>query len=87
MRILVGGGFAGLSAAYILMKRGITPLLLEAGERAGGRGKGDRVDRFSLDMGAFFFTSTYDTASGCAKSWDCRSGAASLLSGWWPPCP
>ena len=60
--VIVGGGFAGLSAAYTLMKRGITPLLLEAGERAGGRGKGERVEGFSLDMGAFVFTSTYDTA-------------------------
>ena len=60
--IIVGGGFAGLSAAYTLMKRGITPLLLEAGDRVGGRGKGETVDGFSLDMGAFVFTSTYDTA-------------------------
>ena len=60
--VIVGGGFAGLSAAYTLMKRGITPLLLEAQERVGGRGKGERVDGFSLDMGAFVFTSTYDTA-------------------------
>ena len=60
--VIVGGGFAGLSAAYTLMKRGITPLLLEAQDRVGGRGKGERVDGFSLDMGAFVFTSTYDTA-------------------------
>ena len=60
--VIVGGGFAGLSAAYTLQKRGITPLLLEATERAGGRGKGETVDGFSLDMGAFVFTSTYDTA-------------------------
>jgi len=60
--VIVGGGFAGLSAAYTLMKRGITPLLLEARERAGGRGIGESVDGFSLDMGAFVFTSTYDTA-------------------------
>ena len=60
--VIVGGGFAGLSAAYTLMQRGITPLLLEAKERAGGRGIGERVDGFSLDMGAFVFTSTYDTA-------------------------
>ena len=60
--VIVGGGFAGLSAAYTLMKRGITPLLLEAEDHAGGRGSGERVDGFSLDMGAFVFTSTYDTA-------------------------
>ena len=60
--VIVGGGFAGLSAAHTLMKRGITPILLEAQDRVGGRGKGERVDGFSLDMGAFVFTSTYDTA-------------------------
>ena len=60
--VIVGGGFAGLSAAYTLMKRGITPLLLEARERVGGRGIGEVVDGFSLDMGAFVFTSTYDAA-------------------------
>ena len=60
--VIVGGGFAGLSAAYTLQKRGITPLLLEASDRAGGRGKGEQVDGFSVDMGAFVFTATYDTA-------------------------
>ncbi len=40
--VIVGGGFAGLSAAYTLKKRGITPLVLEALDRAGGRGKGER---------------------------------------------
>ena len=60
--VIVGGGFAGLSAAYTLKKRGITPLLLETQERVGGRGSGETVDGFSLDMGAFVFTSTYDTA-------------------------
>ena len=60
--VVVGGGFAGLSAAYTLKKRGITPLVLEAKDHAGGRGGGERVDGFSLDMGAFVFTTTYDTA-------------------------
>ncbi|MDE2991189.1 MAG: NAD(P)/FAD-dependent oxidoreductase [Chloroflexota bacterium] len=60
--VIVGGGFAGLSAAYTLMRRGVTPLLLEAQDHVGGRGSGERVDGFSLDMGAFVFTSTYDTA-------------------------
>ena len=65
--VIVGGGFAGLSAAYTLQKRGITPLVLEALDRAGGRGKGEEVDGFSLDMGAFVFTSTYDTAFGLCE--------------------
>ena len=60
--VIVGGGFAGLSAAYTLKKRDLTPLLLEASERAGGRGGGETLDGFSLDRGAFVFTTTYDTA-------------------------
>ena len=60
--VIVGGGFAGLSASYELKKRGIAPILLEAKDRAGGRGIGERVDGFSVDNGAFVFTATYDTA-------------------------
>ena len=41
--VVVRGGFASLSAAYELMKRGITPLRLEAKERVGGRGIGEKV--------------------------------------------
>ncbi len=65
--VIVGGGFAGLSAAYTLKKRGIIPVVLEALDRAGGRGRGEEVDGFSLDMGAFVFTSTYDTAFGLCE--------------------
>ena len=60
--VIVGGGFAGLSAAYTLKQRGVAALLLEAKDRVGGRGMGEKVDGFSLDMGAFVFTSTYDVA-------------------------
>jgi carotenoid phi-ring synthase / carotenoid chi-ring synthase len=35
--IIVGGGIAGLSAALHLAERGLRPLVLEAGERPGGR--------------------------------------------------
>lgn len=53
------GCFAGLSAAYRLMKQGMTPVLIEAQEGAGGRGKGKAVDRFSLDMGVIVCIGTY----------------------------
>ena len=32
--VVAGGGFAGLAAAFTLIQRGITPLLLESEERA-----------------------------------------------------
>lgn len=60
--IVVGGGAAGLSAAWTLRKRGIDVILLEANDQAGGRMGGDRVDGFSVDKGADFFCSSYDVA-------------------------
>ena len=60
--IIIGGGAAGLSAAYTLKKRGIDPILLEANDGVGGRLAGDRVDGFSVDAGADFFCSSYDVA-------------------------
>ena len=60
--VIIGGGLAGLSAAYTLRKRGLRPVLLEAGDRVGGRALGDRVDGFALDAGADFFCSSYDVA-------------------------
>ena len=60
--VVIGGGAAGLNAAYALQKRGIRVLLLEANERVGGRLGGDRVAGFAIDEGADFFTPSYDVA-------------------------
>ena len=60
--VIVGGGAAGLSAAYTLKKRGFAPVLLEADDRVGGRLIGDIVDGFSIDTGADSFCSSYDAA-------------------------
>ena len=58
--VIIGGGAAGLSAAWTLKKHGIDPILLEANDRVGGRLAGDKVDGFSVDAGADFFCSSYD---------------------------
>lgn len=58
--VVVGGGAAGLAAAWTLKKRGIEPILLEANDWTGGRLAGDRVDGFLVDTGADFFCSSYD---------------------------
>ena len=60
--VIVGGGAAGLSAAYTLKRLGFTSTLLEAGDRVGGRLVGESIGGFSVDTGADFFCSSYDVA-------------------------
>ena len=60
--VIIGGGAAGLSAAYTLKKHGIEAVLLEANDSIGGRMGGDKVDGFSTDKGADFFPACYDVA-------------------------
>ncbi len=49
--VIVGGGIAGLAAAYELQKRGLSPLVLEADERPGGVILTERVDGWVIDGG------------------------------------
>ena len=58
--VIIGGGAAGLSAAWTLKKRGFKTILLEASHRVGGRLGTDRIDGFTLDYGADFFCNSYD---------------------------
>jgi oxygen-dependent protoporphyrinogen oxidase len=48
---IVGGGIAGLSAAYELHRRGVPFVLLESSERWGGVIRSERVDGFLLEAG------------------------------------
>ncbi|MCY4627904.1 MAG: NAD(P)/FAD-dependent oxidoreductase [Acidobacteria bacterium] len=65
--IVIGGGAAGLSAAHELRKRGISVLLLEASDRAGGRMAGEVIGDFHVDTGAQLFSTAYTAALGLAK--------------------
>jgi oxygen-dependent protoporphyrinogen oxidase len=49
--VIVGGGMAGLSAAYELHRRGVPFSLLEAGPRPGGVVRSEEVDGFVIDGG------------------------------------
>jgi protoporphyrinogen/coproporphyrinogen III oxidase len=51
--VIVGGGIAGLSAAWRLRRRDI--LLLEAGDRLGGRMRSDPCGEYWLNYGAHLF--------------------------------
>jgi protoporphyrinogen/coproporphyrinogen III oxidase len=49
--VVVGGGIAGLSAAYELQKRGLSFVVLERAARAGGVILSEQVDGYTIDGG------------------------------------
>lgn len=49
--VIVGGGIAGLSAAWELLQQGVRPLVLERDTRAGGVIRTDIIDDFVIDAG------------------------------------
>jgi protoporphyrinogen/coproporphyrinogen III oxidase len=65
--VIVGGGIAGLSAAWRL--RGHDVLLLEAGDRLGGRMRSDPCRDYWLNYGAHLFPAPGSLVDGMAR--DC----------------
>ena len=57
--VVVGGGVAGLTAAYTLAKRGLTVEVLEREATAGGRMRSERHGDFTVERGAQFIASSY----------------------------
>ncbi len=57
--IVVGGGIAGLTAAYTLQKDGFDVEILERNDTAGGRMRSERHGDFVVDRGAQFIASSY----------------------------
>jgi|CXWL01.1.fsa_nt_gi oxygen-dependent protoporphyrinogen oxidase len=57
--IVVGGGIAGLTAAYTLQKDGFDVEVLEREDTAGGRMRSERHGDFVVDRGAQFIASSY----------------------------
>ena len=60
--IIVGGGISGLACARHLHAQGIPVLVLEAGDRLGGRIRTDRVKGFRLDRGFQVLQTAYPEA-------------------------
>ena len=48
---VIGAGITGLTAAFELHKRGVTPIVLEAGSHPGGLIKTEHVDGFTIEAG------------------------------------
>jgi oxygen-dependent protoporphyrinogen oxidase len=63
--VIVGGGIAGLSAAWRLRHRDV--LLLEAGNRLGGRMRSDPRGEYWLTYGAHLFPGPGSLADGMAR--------------------
>jgi phytoene dehydrogenase-like protein len=57
--VIVGGGLAGLAAAWRLDRAGVDWLLLEGGDRLGGRVATDLVDGYRLDRGFQVLNTAY----------------------------
>jgi oxygen-dependent protoporphyrinogen oxidase len=57
--IVVGGGLAGLTAAYTLQKRGFAVEVLEQEATPGGRMRSEAQDGFIVERGAQFIASSY----------------------------
>jgi oxygen-dependent protoporphyrinogen oxidase len=63
--VIVGGGIAGLSAAWRLRHRDV--LLLEAGDRLGGRIRSDSCGEYWLNYGAHLFPASGSLVDGMAR--------------------
>jgi phytoene desaturase len=53
--IVIGAGFAGLSAAALLAKQGCDVTVIEKNEMAGGRARIWKKDGFTFDMGPSWY--------------------------------
>jgi oxygen-dependent protoporphyrinogen oxidase len=63
--VIIGGGIAGLSAAWRLRHRDV--LLLEAGDRLGGRMRSDPAGEYWLNYGAHLFPAPGSLVDGMAR--------------------
>jgi monoamine oxidase len=65
--VVVGAGVAGLCAARLLLRHGMSVVVLEARDRVGGRTLSQRVGREVLDLGGQWQGPTQDRLAGLAR--------------------
>ena len=75
--IIIGAGFAGLSAAYYLYKKKIDFVILESRNRIGGRVFShvmDEKENLVIELGAEWVGNSHDACKICAMSsgWNYR---------------
>ena len=59
---IIGGGVSGLVAAQVLENHGLSPVIIDANDRVGGRLKTDAFRGFQLDRGFQVLLSSYSAA-------------------------
>ena len=65
--VVAGAGYAGLAAAVELADRGVDVVVLEAGDRVGGRVWSDRVGGEVVERGAEFVLAGYELMAASAR--------------------
>jgi oxygen-dependent protoporphyrinogen oxidase len=66
--VVIGGGAAGLAAAWRLREAGVDAVVVEREECAGGRARTEAVDGFRIDPGAGFYATFYENTLGLARA-------------------
>ena len=79
--IVVGGGIAGLSAAYTLQKAGFVVQVLEREAVAGGRMRSERHGEFIVDRGAQFIASSYRNMRALVDELELKPSVRRLKTG------
>jgi squalene-associated FAD-dependent desaturase len=59
--VVVGGGWAGLSAAVSLARHSVSPILLESGRQLGGRARALRFGLFHVDNGQHVLLGAFES--------------------------
>jgi protoporphyrinogen oxidase len=65
--VIIGGGPAGLTAAYELVKRGHRPVVLEKADKVGGLSRTEQYKGYRFDMGGHRF---YTKSQEVKKMWE-----------------
>ena len=65
--VVIGGGPAGLTAAYELVKRGHRPIVLEKGDKVGGLSRTEQYKGYRFDMGGHRF---YTKSQEVKQMWE-----------------
>jgi monoamine oxidase len=71
--VVVGAGFAGLSAARDLVRRGHDVVVLEGRDRVGGRSSTTTIAGTPVDLGGTFVGPTQDAVIALAKELGCET--------------